>query len=828
MKTKTMMTLSKRLLALALCGCALLSAAACKKNGDGDADIAAKRASKLVALENVYLTKYIDTSDMFSDGTNVDINNIYNYGDNAYFEGYYNRQVQIDEENQSWESGRIAAKIDIDSGKCEALAVFPDENNEDKYAESDPNATSATNEYIDRIFVAPDETVWYILNTNFMDWSDPENYIHKNSFTIIHIDKDKNELSSTSLDSCFGENEYAYISSIFYDSNSEAIVLNSESKLIFVSETGEIINTVETNSQSGEENIYSTVIMDNGDIVVLTIKWDDGGSGGPTRKLKKLDIESGKFTDYADIEEDIYNMYAGVGNSIYYTGETGVFSYNIDTAESKEVLNFINSDINSNRMNIRGSIGGDKFIATEYTKNWENQRLALLTKAAEGDIVEKYTMDFASVYLDDNLKDAIIEFNKQSEDCRINYIDYSKYNTDDDYEAGIKQLNQDIIKGNIPDLFNAAELPLENYTSKSLIADLSQYMNEDADFDKSKYFENILNITAEDGKIYSLIPSFNLTMLVGDKEYFNGNIKISMDDLINLKKKYPESSLFEYYVTRGELLTGSYGAPIISAFAAANNGNGDFNSGEFAKYLELIKDVQEEFNWDEYYQNNPDAYDDSTMYLEKRVLLQMQYLGNVRSLRYMKRSHGDNYAFAGFPVPDENSNGIFVSPQCEIAVSAKSVMKKEAWDFMKYLLDEEYQKNTYGMPLMKSVFDDAAESFIKEEEERKARDEQADKNNGGAGDGSMEVLPMPRAAVSDSVIIGGSGGMQQARIYVTQDDVDKVYELIESADSVVRRDDEINKIIEEEAGAYFAGKKSVNDVANIIQSRVEIYNSENK
>ena len=41
-------------------------------------------------------------------------------------------------------------------------------------------------------------------------------------------------------------------------------------------------------------------------------------------------------------------------------------------------------------------------------------------------------------------------------------------------------------------------------------------------------------------------------------------------------------------------------------------------------------------------------------------------------------------------------------------------------------------------------------------------------------------------------------------------------------------DDEIKKIIEEESGAFFAGKKSVNDVANIIQSRVELYISENK
>lgn len=41
-------------------------------------------------------------------------------------------------------------------------------------------------------------------------------------------------------------------------------------------------------------------------------------------------------------------------------------------------------------------------------------------------------------------------------------------------------------------------------------------------------------------------------------------------------------------------------------------------------------------------------------------------------------------------------------------------------------------------------------------------------------------------------------------------------------------DDEIIKIINEEAGAYYSGQKGIDDVMSIIQNRVKLYVSENK
>lgn len=61
----------------------------------------------------------------------------------------------------------------------------------------------------------------------------------------------------------------------------------------------------------------------------------------------------------------------------------------------------------------------------------------------------------------------------------------------------------------------------------------------------------------------------------------------------------------------------------------------------------------------------------------------------------------------------------------------------------------------------------------------------------------------------------------------TQEEIDELQALIDSARPGDTTDEEISNIINEEADAYFKGQKSVDEVADIIQSRVKIYISEN-
>ena len=61
----------------------------------------------------------------------------------------------------------------------------------------------------------------------------------------------------------------------------------------------------------------------------------------------------------------------------------------------------------------------------------------------------------------------------------------------------------------------------------------------------------------------------------------------------------------------------------------------------------------------------------------------------------------------------------------------------------------------------------------------------------------------------------------------TQEEIDRIFELIEGM-QLTDMDMDVFFIIKEEIEAYFKDQKSIEEVAQIIQSRVQIYVDENR
>ncbi|MBE6623500.1 MAG: carbohydrate ABC transporter substrate-binding protein [Ruminococcaceae bacterium] len=799
-----------RILSLVLCLLICLGTFSCTGGELSEKAIAEKKEAKLVTLENVYKTTYIEMPEKDENGY-LSINTVHTVGDDIYFDAYFSRTVN--EKEGIYENGRKLFKVDTEAKKTELVRTFYNPREV-----LDRNATSNTYENIGVMALSSDGNIWYINEKGFSDWSDPENYIYESNMHLICENMNSERLFEINLNEVLSELEHFYVSAIFFDDN--GAVVFADTAMVFVSNDGAVTDVVDF-SESGE--YFNNVKMfSNGDIVGLTIDWN---SENTQRKLKKYDKASKTFVDMAEIEANFYTYIYGEGDLLYYNDTIGVHSYNIVTKESKEVLNFINSDLNANRVNIIAAACGG-FVAQEYTKDWSDVRIALLEKVSDTDTVKKYVIDFASIYLNDNIRDVIIDFNKQNTEYRINYIDYSKYIQNGNYSDGVNRLNQDIIKGNIPDIFSVEGLPLENYTSKKLIADLSVYMDNDPEFKKEDYLENILNITADNGKIYSVIPSFSVNTFITQEKYTEGKEKLTVDDLLELTKRYPESFILPYYTTRTDLLTGYMGKSIVSAYSeAVDKGTGSFADGNFAKYLEFVKSFPETFDWNKFYEENPN-YNDMNMYLDGSCLMQYTNI-SVFDMSYAVRQHGPEYTYIGFPVPGSESLGYSIIPECEIAVSAKSVMKDEAWEFVKYLYSDEFQKSTYTFPVKKSILEEKANEVLKRYEERE--EQSALKPRG------LETETATEIAVEDVIVnnafIGVDDvviGYEDQKITFTQKDIDKILKIITSADIVAREDKEISMIIEEEAGGYFSDKKSANDVCSVIDGRVQQYIFENR
>lgn len=154
----------------------------------------------------------------------------------------------------------------------------------------------------------------------------------------------------------------------------------------------------------------------------------------------------------------------------------------------------------------------------------------------------------------------------------------------------------------------------------------------------------------------------------------------------------------------------------------------------------------------------------------------------------------------GYPSPAKN--GPYIYPREQVAISSSCDCPDGAWSFVKYLLSEEYQNersDDYGFPIRTESLQSLMELALNPPE----IDEEFPS-------GDSELYPDPYEELY---------GMTQER-------ADACLAAVNSADTLYYLDEEIYKIIQEEVMAYFEDLKSVEDVAALIQDRVQTLVSE--
>jgi hypothetical protein len=130
-----------------------------------------------------------------------------------------------------------------------------------------------------------------------------------------------------------------------------------------------------------------------------------------------------------------------------------------------------------------------------------------------------------------------------------------------------------------------------------------------------------------------------------------------------------------------------------------------------------------------------------------------------------------------------------------------------AWEFVRSFMLPDYQNNlSWNFPILKSALDATFKEAMTPDyytDETGKQVEQV-KTSWGWDDFTADIYA------------------------ATQTDVDTITALINSATTVSDYDEQMYNIISEEAGAYFDGSKEAKDVADIIQSRIQIYISESR
>ena len=418
----------------------------------------------------------------------------------------------------------------------------------------------------------------------------------------------------------------------------------------------------------------------------------------------------------------------------------------------------------------------------------------------------------AVMYLDYHTQKAIIDFNRSNDKYRIDVRDYSEYNTEDDYSAGLTKLTTEIMAGNMPDILSVAEsIPYRQLAAKGLLEDLYPYIDADEQLSRGDFFPNVLSAMELDGKLYAACAGFAVNTAVGASSVVGDTPGWTYDDYYAALATMPEGcDGFDIGVDRDTMLEACL-ALDMTDYVDWAAGTCSFDSEDFVKVLDFCKPFPDA----SYYENYEYTAEDSPA---NRVAQgkQMLCVATFSSTDFFYMDYdkvfGGQATCIGFPT--NNGVGNTLAMLESYAMSSTCHNKEAAWQFLRGFLTEEYQMEGYYLPTNQKTFEKQLEKAMEVEYEK-------DANGNYLLDENGERIPVSRGSVYD--------GMETYDIYATTPrQAQMLRDVIASATKMMDYDTSIINIVKEEAAAYFAGQKTAQEVCKLIQSKVNIYINEQK
>jgi len=503
------------------------------------------------------------------------------------------------------------------------------------------------------------------------------------------------------------------------------------------------------------------------------------------KEIVKLDFSTGYEAVFSEGKE---------GYDFLITFDDGIYGYDMEKNTLSEFINWIDSDIyfsqleelcvtDKNRI-IMGSMDQDENNSIVYNvKSFVRTDDETLKKIQNRKLINAAFLSSP----DDSIVMAFRDYNRNSTEYRIHIDDYSKYIDTDNIFGLSSHLDSEIITGNIPDMiFAHSKFDWLRYSSDGMFTDIGSLMNNDPEFDRSLYFENIIDAFSFDGRQFAVPLEFRLSTLTakksvtGDKEGYSIN---ELSELAENRKLFVGAKHIN--------LLDSFILSDITEYVDFKNGECSFDTPEFVKLLELIKEqgVPDDEEIDYFTDLETGVPEDKYMFI----------LDNLHDFKYASTEQqiyvGEEAAYAGIP-SSAGSRPLVVS-EFAAGITVSSENRNEAWNIIKLLLsdntDGSIQFGEYSVN--KSLF----ESEVQE----------AMKNT------IVNYWPL-------------SNGENVRIKNIDAKTVDNIRSAVERAETAALYDSGAAGIICKEFDAYIYGIQSAEETAKNIQSKMSLYLKEIK
>lgn len=561
-------------------------------------------------------------------------------------------------------------------------------------------------------------------------------------------------------------------------------VLDSEMRLLNIidaKKNHKIVNVIRTNSGS----------------IICGIQKDDMNEGGI---LCELDTVTGEWGETLPLVEesviDEYCLMEGKKYDFYYKDAGGVYGYNSEQGVWTTVMDARYSLLTA--QDIEGMIGEDKELFFGLLSNSENSDKELVvtcySKIKPEELENKKIITYAGYNVPNKLRTVAREFNKTHRDCRIEIQLYED-------EEQVK-MTLDMASGKVPDVLPlfSSDLPTEQLVKKGILEDLTPYWENDAEISTEDIIPSVLEGMKINDRLYFVSPYFTIASAACRTCDAEGKEGWTIEEMSEVLKDKGEDAIVFKNPDKEDMLY-NFLISTLNDFINWETGECNFCSQDFKDILRLCNSgfITEKMSDKEYEDLNEEI--EKKMH-EGKVLLSFSQGVTLEDIQSTRKQFGTSIKYIG--LPEKNRQGSYFNFTEQYGIYSGSDVKKEAWEFIKMVMSEEYQINVnhinYGMlPTRKDALEWKLQAQTATEEYE---------------DSYGNWIQPVEADYGMSV--------------PSQEDVDTLLNLIDRTRKHAVIDDEGILIVLEEAESYFNEKKSLDKVAEIIQKRMTTYVNEKR
>lgn len=379
----------------------------------------------------------------------------------------------------------------------------------------------------------------------------------------------------------------------------------------------------------------------------------------------------------------------------------------------------------------------------------------------------------------------VAQFNQSHTDYQIVVETYSSEDK--------SRLNVDFATGNTPDIFcfgtdfyGMSPFKPSVYAAKGMLLDMYSFIDNDPELTRDSFLPNVLGaLESEDGAIYRMPSGFWADVIVGNAHIIGNRAGWTFQEMQEVVNELGyEGPIMGPHVTQ-DLLLQFVLAYNQDEFVDWASGTCCFDTEAFGELLQFAAQAPET-------QDSSEDRNDYELIAAGEQLLMYGKLGNVKSIQKFQQNFGTtDLRFVGFPTSSGTGNAL--SYDMSLAISTGCQAPDAAWEFVRAFYLDDYDAPAF--PVNKAAL------------LRKFAQEQAEEGE---------------------TVLSDSNGFEVRMTAPGDEECDTVLALLKSLDRVYRFDPELYQIVFEEASAFFQGEASLSDVRPRIQSRAQIYISEQR